>query len=200
MRALGCILVLMLAAPVAATPLEDRLREQLRLTVGQLNDLKASQATLEAAKASAEKERDLAKAKARPTADVGVSRELAAVRSQNAALTARAGEAAIELSTATARTNDLAARLKAAEADLAQQRAAAATSGTAATAAAATLQACNERNARLVATGRDLVALHVRRYGARKYLPLQLLRTKIETEAQAMGDRIAANAVAGTPR
>ena len=59
--------LLTLASPAVATPLEDRLREQLRATVTQLRDVQASQATLQAAKDAAEKERDALKA-AKPKA------------------------------------------------------------------------------------------------------------------------------------
>ena len=53
---------------------------------------------------------------------------------------------------------------------------------------------------RLVATGRELVALHEKRYGKHRYEPLQLARTKIENEAQAMGDRIAKDVGTIAPR
>ncbi len=185
------------AAPALATPLEDRLREQLQSTVTQLRELQNGKAALEAAKAAAEKERDALKAKG--SVSPVATRELAAAKSANAVLNARAGAAATELAAANARTADLAAKLQAAQTELGQQRAAAAASSATATATATSLQACTDRNARLVATGRDLVKLHQKRYGHGNFPPLQLLRTRIEAEAQAMGDKVAADAIVVNP-
>ena len=44
-----------------------------------------------------------------------------------------------------------------------------------------------------MATGRELVTLHQKRYGHGDFPPLQLLRTRIEAEAQAAGDKVAAD-------
>ena len=191
----GVVLLLLAAVPAAATPLEDRLREQLTSTVTQLRELQNGKAALEAAKLAAEKERDAAKARAPAGATPAAARELAAARSQNAALSARAGAAAAEFAAANARAAETTAQLTTAQAELAQLRATAAASTAAAAEGATALTACTDRNARLVTAGRDLMALHVKRYGRRNFKPLQILRTRIEAEAQAAGDRIAADAI-----
>lgn len=185
-------------APAAATPLEDRLREQLQSTVTQLREIQGSQATLEAAKAAAEKERDVLKAKL-GSGSPAASKELAAARSQNAALGARIGVAQSELAAANGRAAELAAKLGGAETELAQLRTAAKASNAAAAGNAAALQACVDRNSRLVGTGRELVALHQKRYGHGNFPPLQWLRTRIENEAQAMGDKVSAAAIVPDP-
>jgi chromosome segregation ATPase len=181
------------ATPAFATPLEDRLREQLQATVTELRSLQSSQAALEAAKAGAEKERDALKAKggAKP-AD---ARELAAAKNQNTALGARLGSAQSELAAANARAAELSTRLGAAQAEMAQLRTAASGATASSTATAATLKMCVERNESLVKTGRELVTLHQKRYGKGDFPPLQILRTRIENEAQAMGDRVSADAI-----
>lgn len=209
MSATRLILVLLLlagsAAPGLATPLEDRLRQQLQATTTQLRDLQAAQAPLEAAKASAEKERDALKAKGGSAPKPAASRELAAAKSQNAALGAKASTAAAALVAANARADGLAAQLATAQTELTQAREAVGARNAATARDAAALQLCTDRNARLVATGRELVALHEKRYGRHSFPPLQLLRTRIETEAQAMDDKVAADAIPGpagatTPR
>ncbi|HEX4080438.1 MAG TPA: hypothetical protein VHX61_16370 [Rhizomicrobium sp.] len=53
---------LLSAAPAGAQTLEDRLRDQLRATMNQVQQLQDQQATLEAEKTQAEKERDQLKA------------------------------------------------------------------------------------------------------------------------------------------
>ena len=182
---------LLIANAAAATPLEDRMRDQLRATVTQLRDLQAQQAGLAAAKAQAEKERDAAKASAKPAPDVGAARALAGARGEAAAAASRAATAETALATANARLTEAGERLKAQDAALAQLRTAAAGDKAAATQRLTALEACTARNTRLVGTARELVTLHEKRYGTRRYAPLQLARTRIETEAQAMGDRIA---------
>jgi len=194
MRHLGLTLALLAAVPAGATPLEDRMRDQLRSTVAELRALQVSQAELTAAKLAAEKERDAAKAAPKASApDAGAARALAAARSEGSAAASRADAAEAALATANARLTEAGERLRAQDAQVAQARSAAASSQQAATASAASLEACSARNVRLVDTGRELVALHIKRYGARKYQPLQLARVKIENEAQAMGDRVAAD-------
>lgn len=190
MRRFAFLLALLMAAPAIATPLEDRLREQLKSTTTQLREAQGKAAALEAAKAAAEAERDAAKAKA--SVNPQASRELVAARSANGALRSEieAGKAA--LAEAGSRASEASARAARAEAELAQLKAsAAATASNQATA----LKQCLDANGRLVATGRDLVALHIKRYGKRRYLPLQLGRTAIENEAQAMGDKVNVDAI-----
>ncbi len=195
---------MLLTVPAAATPLEDRLREQLQATVTQLRTLQASQATLEAAKAGAEKERDALKAKASGPAPAD-TRALAEAKSQASALGTRLGSANAALATASARVAELSTSLAAAQAEIAQQRSMA-TAATARRASSETaLKEALDRNARLVIAGRELVALHKKRYRHGDFPPLQLLRTRIENEAQAAGDRINADAIvvntdAGSPK
>ncbi len=188
---LAALAALLTATAAAATPLEDRLRDQLRSTVTQLRDLQAQQASLTSAKEQAEKERDAAKASAKPAPDAGAARALAGARGEAAAAAARASTAETALDTANARLTEAGERLKARDIELAQLRTAAAVDKSAATERLTALEACTARNTRLVATGRELVALHEKRYGKHRYEPLQLARTKIESEAQAIGDRIA---------
>ncbi len=196
-RSLGLIMLALAAAPAAATPLEDRLREQLQSTVTQLRELQNGKAALEAAKAAAEKERDAAKAKPKASADDG--RALAAAKSQNAALSAKAGATATALAAAQARIAELTTGLTAAQTEVAQLQQGTAATTASATASAAALQACADRNMRLVATARDLVTLHQRRYGFGSFPPLQILRTRIETEAQAAGDKVNADIMPPLP-
>jgi hypothetical protein len=54
---------LALSGPAHADGLDDRLRAQLRLVTNELNELQANQASLQAQKAAAERERDAAKAR-----------------------------------------------------------------------------------------------------------------------------------------
>ncbi|WP_310474736.1 hypothetical protein [Sandarakinorhabdus sp.] len=194
MRAAATALLLLLAAaPATATPLEDRLREQLRAVTTQLRDLQAQQSGADAGRIAAEKERDALKAKL--AAGGGSVRELAAARSQSAALGSRLAEAEASAAEQRSRADALATRLAASESGLAEQRQAAATSAAALAASAAALTSSAERNMRLVTTGRELVALHIKRYGRHNFPPLQLLRTRIENEAQGMGDRITVDAI-----
>lgn len=201
-------LVVLLSAtimmPAMATPLEDRLREQLQATTSQLRDVQASQATLEAAKTAAEKDRDALKAKL-GKGGPEASRELAAAKSQNTALRSQVDSSKAELALANGRAADLVARLASAPAELGQLRASSGASTVAAASSAAAFKTCLDTNHRLVETGRDLVTLHQKRYGNGSFPPLQLLRTKIENEAQAMGDMvnnnlIIPNADAGAPK
>lgn len=191
MRRAGLLLVLLAATPAAATPLEDRLREQLQSTTTQLRAAQAQQATLEAAKAAAETERDALKAKPRD-ADPAATRELSAARAQNSALRGELDAGKAALADANRRAADASARLAVAEAELTRAKAAATESTSKQVAA---LKQCIDANTRLVATGRDLVALHIKRYGRREFPPLQLQRTKIENEAQAMADRVNADTI-----
>lgn len=190
------VLALVLAAPATATPLEDRLRQQLQSVTTQLRELQAGQAAAEAARTAAEKERDALKARAAvPAVSPATTRELAAARSRNAALAAQASGAAGELAQARARAAELTNQLRAAQAETAAARAAAAASAEVAATTGAATKADLDRNARLVATGRELVALHIKRYGGGDFPPLQRLRTRIENEAQAMGDRVEADRI-----
>lgn len=196
MRRLVLGALLLAAAPATATELEDRLREQLRAVTTQLRDLQAGQAGAEAARIAAEKERDALKAKlAGGGGTPAASRELAAAKSQNATLASRLGAAEAGQAEARTRGDALSARLASSDAELVRLRAAAATNTATATANAAALTGCTDRNARLVVTGRELVTLHQKRYGNGDFPPLQLLRTRIENEAQAMGDRITVDAI-----
>lgn len=181
-------LALLLASPAAATPLEDRLREQLQSVTTQLRDIQAQQATLEAAKASAEKERDALKANAGEGS--ASARELAAARAAAAAERSRATATAAEVGKANSKIADLTAKLSAAQAEAGAARAVAAQGSERIAAQAVDIQACTDRNMRLVATGRELIAIYVQRYRDHNFPPLQLSRAKIENEAQAMQDKL----------
>lgn len=181
-------------APAQATPLEDRLREQLQSTVTQLREAQGRQASLEAAKTAAETERDALKAK-QASASPQASRELSAARNQNSALRSQLDAGRAELTTANARVAELTAALSASRTELAQARLGAETATAAAASSASAGKACLDANVRLVATGRELVTLHKKRYGNGSFPPLQLLRTRIENEAQAMGDRVNNDAI-----
>ena len=181
-------------APAQATPLEDRLREQLQSTVTQLREAQGRQASLEAAKTAAESERDAIKAK-QGGANPAASRELASARNQNSALRLQLDTSRAELTAANARVAELTAALSASRTELGQARVATETATATAASSASAGKACIEANVRLVATGRELVALHQKRYGNGSFPPLQLLRTRIENEAQAMGDRVNNDAI-----
>lgn len=190
--------------PASATPLEDRLREQLQSTVTQLREAQGRQASLEAAKTAAETERDAIKAK-QGSASPAASRELAAARSQNSALRRQMDAGQAELASANARLAELTVALSTSRTELGQTRLGAEVATAAASSSATAGKACLDANVRLVATGRELVTLHKKRYGNGSFPPLQLLRTRIENEAQAMGDRvnndaIAVNAGSETPK
>lgn len=191
--AVTSLLLLLAAAPALATELEDRLREQLRAVTTQLRDLQTQQSGADSGRIAAEKERDALKAKL--AAGGGSGRELAAARSQLTALGARLAEAEASAAEQRSRADALATRVTASETGLAEQRTAAAASAAALAASTAAVNSCTDRNMRLVTTGRELVALHIKRYGRRDFPPLQLLRTKIENEAQGMGDRITVDAM-----
>ncbi|MBC7521712.1 MAG: hypothetical protein H7268_11560, partial [Sandarakinorhabdus sp.] len=157
---LALVLLLSAAAiePATATPLEDRLREQLQATTTQLRDLQAGQATAEAARAAAERERDALKAKL-GGGGPDASRELAAARSQNAGLRSQVESAKADLAAASSRAADLGTRLASADSELAQLRGKVGASTAAAASSAVSLKSCLDANGRLVDTGRDLVAL-----------------------------------------
>ncbi|MBC7522573.1 MAG: hypothetical protein H7268_15955, partial [Sandarakinorhabdus sp.] len=89
----------------------------------------------------------------------------------------------------------LGTRLACADPELAHLRGKVGASTAAAARSAVSLKSCLDANGRLVDTGRDLVALHQKRYGHGSFPPLQLLRTRIENEAQAMGDKVNSNAI-----
>lgn len=190
MRRTALVFALLAAVPAAATPLEDRLREQLQSTTSQLRAAQGQQASLEAAKAAAEAERDALKAK--PRTDPAAARELAAARSQASTLRGELDSGKAALAEADRRATDAVARATRAETELAQIKA---SSSAASSAQAMALKQCVDANGRLVTTGRDLVALHIKRYGKHDFGPLQLQRTKIENEAQAMADRVNADAI-----
>lgn len=197
MRRLAPLLLVLATAPALATPLEDRLREQLQSTTTQLRDLQAQQGTLEAAKTAAEKERDALKARA---GEGGASaRELSAARAEAAAERSRAAATAAEVTKANAQITDLAGKLNATQAELSTARNAAAQANARFTAQTTDLQACTDRNVRLVATSRELIDMYVQRYRDYSFPPLQLSRAKVENEAQAMQDKVNADRIVPNP-
>ncbi len=197
MRRLAPLLLLLAAAPALATPLEDRLREQLQSVTTQLRDAQGQIAAAEAAKTAAEKERDALKAKA---GEGGASsRELAAARAEAEAERRRVAATAAEVTKANAQISDLTGKLSAAQAELGKTRIAAAQAESRFNAQSASLQDCTDRNGRLVTTARELIAMYVKRYHDYNFPPLQLSRAKVENEAQAMQDKVNADKIVPNP-
>src|SRR5579862_3923276 len=83
----AALLPVLAAGPASAQSLEDRLRDQLRSTLNELHDAQDQQATLQAQKAAAEKERDTLKAElAEAQAKLAHAGESAAAKAQAQAL------------------------------------------------------------------------------------------------------------------
>ncbi|HLY06414.1 MAG TPA: hypothetical protein VKR31_11765 [Rhizomicrobium sp.] len=84
---IAALLPVLAAGPASAQSLEDRLRDQLRSTLNELHDAQDQQATLQAQKAAAEKERDTLKAElAEAQAKLAHAGESAAAKAQAQAL------------------------------------------------------------------------------------------------------------------
>ena len=195
--------VALLATPLAAQQadsLEGKLREQLRASVQQLRDLQANQASLEAAKKSAEAERDALKAKlasagkgSRPSA--ADQQELARLRSENERLRADARAAAGSRQQAT--EQQLAAMQAKLDAAVAESKAAQATAASA-SAVEQDLRwgvtTCASRNEQLVKLANDMVADY-EKGGSRGFLQrsepfLKLGKVAQQNQAQLWGDKV----------
>jgi chromosome segregation ATPase len=187
---LAVVMLVALATPLAAQSIEDRLRDQLRLTTTQLHDLQSNQASLEASKAAAEKELAALKGKPVKPADDAA---LATARASAAAAGDRAAKAEAAAAAAGGRADAAQAELSAARTEIAQLRRSASASSAAAATSAASLQVCTDRNAHLVATGNALVAAWQQRLGNAHYRPWQIARTEWDNALQAYGDQIYAN-------
>ena len=112
--ALMCVSTIVFAQ---ADSLENRLRQQLQSTVSQLRDLQASQATLQAAKDVAEKERDTLKIKVgKAGTDSSVvltmKKEIARLRDENTNFVASLAAAKNEASKATSEATSATAEAK----------------------------------------------------------------------------------------
>ncbi len=186
-----------------ADSLENRMREQLRSTVSQLRDLQASQATLQAARDSAEKERDALKAKAgKGSVDNGVvlsmKKEIARLREENARLSASASAAKAEATTATAMATRATADAEKTSRQEMERLKTEATRATAAlTDAKTAVDACTTKNQNLIKISNDILesSQHIG-IGSilwRKEKLLGLRRVQLENAAQATGDKIYAN-------
>jgi hypothetical protein len=177
-----------------AQSLDDKLRAELTAVLAQLHELQNNQATLEAAKASAERERDALKAKL----------------ARGGGGPARAVSPAVQaaLSDEKAKTSQLTDQLQAAQAESAKykdayaQAAQAAQAATAerdrlalqVTAGAAALGDCQTKNIELLRIGRELMSAYehvgVGQAMARGEPLLGLERAKMERIAEAYGDRL----------
>ena len=171
----------MFAAPAFAQSLEDRLRDQLRMEMNQVEQLQDQQAQLQAAKAQAEKERDDLKA------------QLAAARAQLARASRNAAEAQKEaaLEAQVAQLKDAAtqaagaAQQVQADRDKAQKSLAD---------AQARLGVCEDRNAKLFKTGNDILDAYEKfdfgdAIGANEPF-IGVARVQLENEAQDFDDRL----------
>jgi chromosome segregation ATPase len=191
---------LALSAPAHAQSLDDRLRAQLRIVTGQLNDLQSSQASLQAQKAAAEQERDALKVKlaAAQRASRGVQRSPAAdaqaaqLKDENAKLQQANQDANAELQ----KDRDALAK---ASADVQQLQAERDRVARQAAGVTQSLGVCTTRNRRLVQLGREMARayskLTVADALARGEPFFGLKRVEMEKTAQDFGDQVYDNGV-----
>ncbi len=187
-----------------ADSLESRMREQLRSTTTQLRDLQASQASLQAAKDAAEKDRDALKAKLSKAGSGGGadSKQLAALRRDIADLRVRNDALAVDLRTAqtdaqqsknqlTQATSE-AARKNKQDIDAAHAEATAAT--TALTNAKTLITACDARNTQLVGIANEILDKYqhvgIGTALGRREPFIGLKRVQLENAAEVYGNRI----------
>jgi chromosome segregation ATPase len=169
------------AAPAQAQTLEDRLRDQLRATMNQVQQLQDQQATLQAAKTEAEKERDqlkaqLATAQAKPV-HTGPS---AAELQKEAALEAdveKYKEAAAQAASGTQQVQADRDKAQTGLADAQKQ-----------------LGICEDKNAQLLKTGNDILDAYQKfdlgdAVGANEPF-IGIKRVELENEAQGFDDRL----------
>jgi chromosome segregation ATPase len=177
-----------------ASPIETRLRDQLKSTVSQLRELQNAQASLQAAKLAAEQERDALKAKQSSTpkaaaVDPGLSRQVAQLRADNAQAQASASRDRAELEKANgiiAQANAELTKLRDERNQLLQTTAAA--TGPLATAKAA-LAACYEKNQALIMVSNEILEAYEKKRGSRLAF-ITGSRVKLENAAQDMGDKV----------
>ncbi len=196
---------LCIISPVLAqsASIETRLRDQLRQTVVQLRDLQNSQASLEAAKSAAEKERDALKVKlsgqAKLTPKVSTdnsanTQQLADARARNGALQERIDAERAALTSANnemVKAKELIQQLQAEKAQLMQ---AAVTNSAPLADAKAAVEACLVKNQKLVEISHEILVAY-ENIGVGKVLRarepfIQSKRVQIENVAQAFGDQI----------
>jgi chromosome segregation ATPase len=177
-----------------ASPIETRLRDQLKSTVGQLRDLQNAQATLQAAKLAAEQERDALKSKqsSQPkvaASDPGLSRQIAQLRADNAQVQASASRDRAELEKANAiiaQANTELTKLRDERNQLLQTTAA--VTGPLATAKAA-LAACYDKNQALIVVSNEILQAYEKKRGSRLAF-ITSSRVKLENAAQDLGDAV----------
>ncbi|HTT83937.1 MAG TPA: hypothetical protein VMF67_10685 [Rhizomicrobium sp.] len=172
----------LLAAPTDAQSLEDRLRDQLRSEMNQVQQLQDQQASLEAAKAAAEKERDDLKA------------QLAAARAQLAARPRRSAadvQKEADLAAQVTQYKDAATQ---AAGTLQQAQSDRDTAKKALDDVQKKLGVCEDKNAKLFKTGNDILDAYEKfnlgdAIGANEPL-IAIKRVELENEAQGFDDRL----------
>jgi chromosome segregation ATPase len=180
-----------------AQSLDDKLRAQLRTTLGQLHDLENSQAALEAQKAAAEQERDALKAKlaagggrAAPRAaeaSPALQAELDRQKAENARLMEANKQAQADIAKykdAYAQVVESSQQIHADRDRMAQESAT----------DIQLLAACETKNIQLVKIGRDVLAAYAK-IGVKDALErgepmIGLKRVKLERLAQEYGDKV----------
>lgn len=188
------------AAWAQADSLENRMREQLRSTTSQLRDLQANQATLQAAKEAAEKERDALKAKSgKSNVDsnvvISMRKEIARLREENSSLSASANTAKAEANAATAKaTNATTDAERANRLEMERLKTEATRSTATLTDVKSAVEACATKNQNLIKISTDILdsSQHVGIGSVlwRKEKLLGLKRVQLENAAQGIGDKI----------
>ncbi|HZZ90767.1 MAG TPA: hypothetical protein VFE13_20755 [Caulobacteraceae bacterium] len=191
LAALTAYLATSVAAP--AQTLDDRLRAQLTSVLAQLHDLQNSQASLEAAKAAAERERDALKAKlakgggAARAPSPQVQAQLDAERAKSAQLADQLQQAQAEAAKyrdAYSQADQLAQQVRAERDRFSSQ----------AGAGAVALADCQTKNIQLIAIGREILTAY-QRGGVLQALAkgepvFGFERAKLERIAQDYGDQL----------
>jgi chromosome segregation ATPase len=190
--AAACLFLTALSAvPAGAQTLEDRLRDQLRATMNQVQQLQDQQATLEAEKTQAEKERDqlkaqLAAAQAKPV-HTGPSAAELQKEAELQAEVEKYKEAATQAATGAQQVQ--------VDRDKAQ---------TALADAHKLLEICDDKNAQLLKTGNDILDAYQKfdlgdAIGANEPFT-GIKRVELENEAQGFDDRLHAGRFDPTAR
>jgi DNA repair exonuclease SbcCD ATPase subunit len=175
---LAIVAVPLIAGLASAQTLEDRMREQLQSTMTQLHQLQDDQASLQAGKAAAEKERDSLKA------------ELAATKAQ-LAKAAKQSDKSPELEAQMAKFKDayMQAAGSAKQSQAERDKLQAAFGG-----AQTLLTACETKNAQLLTVGRQILDSYARfdfgdAFGANEPF-IGTKRVELENLAQDYGDKL----------
>ena len=193
--ALAVCVGLALASQAQAQSLDDRLRAQLRIVTSQLNELQATQASLQAGKAAAERERDALKVKLAsagrtsraPQRSPAVDAQAAQLKDENAKLQQANQDANAELQ----KDKDALAKASADTQQLQGERDRAVRQ---ASNTAQSLGVCASRNRKLVEIGREMAdryaKLSVADALARGEPFFGLKRVEMEKTAQDFGDQV----------